>query len=143
MVKIKDILIEEFSQILAEGYDERLNQIVEKIINDYSHEGGEIVFKHLKQMVLKVATSINAPEVRMGDKMIAELVDDVKRALVKKGVFKKVSAQSPSRERAAELIRQLADAIQHYAGESFPDGDPIDRLGPWMEKEECDQMLTG
>lgn len=82
--------------------------------------------KAADESVLNVIAQVVADKAELQKKKAAE-----KRADDKKWNSK--NDDSPKKYTTAEL-QEIARKIEEFAGEAFPDGDPIDKLGPWMTK---------
>jgi hypothetical protein len=133
---------------LHEAYEDRLQQIVSAIAK--AHD--KVKKDELKKLVHTAALNINAVEIK-SEKLFKELLTDVYSALKKQGkiasaqkakpaytVIDKYGDQIPVSE---DDIRALAFKIQAAAGDSFPDGDPIDSIMVWARKKGWDSYGLG
>lgn len=119
---------------LTEDYDDRVDQIVSII----KSKGDKIPHSEVESKILYTASRINAVELRMPS-LRKELIKDVKKKLMDLGLVKRAESTRIDPTKDDQFLRKVADAISRYAGEVFPDGDPIDFLIPWFRKQGYDQ----
>lgn len=121
---------------LDEDYDDRLSAILNIIREKYP----SVERKDIEFITKSAAQDINAVELRSPG-LFEELVDDVRKALAAEGRIKRAGARN--KEAVETLVNDLSIAIAHYAGEFFPDGDPIDALIPWMKNRGIPEVSFG
>lgn len=120
--------------IVAEAtssYDLRVQGVVDKVLEKHAYyplNGKEEIMQAIK------GASYGVTDYMMGGRTQKEFVSDVLAGL--KGKLNKPKADPTAKKAEAQAkLQRVADKINDVIGSTFPDGDPIDILMPWMRKQ--------
>ena len=117
--------------IVAEAtssYELRVQDVVDKVLKKHAYyplNGKEEILQAVK------GASYGVTDYMMGGRTQKEFVSDVLAGL--KGKLSKPKADPAAKKAEAQAkLQRIADKVNDVIGSTFPDGDPIDILYPWM-----------
>jgi hypothetical protein len=123
--------------IVAEAtssYETRVQGVVDKVLDKHAYyplKGKEEIMQAVK------GASYGVTDYMMGGRTQKEFVADVLAGL--KGKLNKPKADpAVKKAEANQKLQRIADKINDVIGSTFPDGDPIDTLYPWMLRQGFD-----
>lgn len=135
-MKISDI-------ILTESYQDRVDQVVKAVISS-DPKSKEDIMQRIGYAGERYAPVEYSLKKNPKSKAWPDFVKDVTAGLKGKIKLKRASSSTrPSKEKNDELLRKISNDIMAAAGESFPDGDPIDILIPRLRKYGIDHYDVG
>jgi hypothetical protein len=125
------------AQIVTEGYEERVQQVVDFINNHYD-EG--LVKKDFEKAINMAGNATGVLELRgqsfAGHKQkIGDSRKDFIKDVAAKIKFKRDTSKTDNaRANKEQVLRKLGHVIGDAVGMSFPDGDPFDHIYPAARK---------
>jgi hypothetical protein len=136
----------ESKEQLKEDYYTRLQQVIDQVKDTLeTFNFNPMLFGTLDEVIVSAANKHSPTEIRLGGAAASSLMKDVKAALSKQGIIKKIGAIKAAQNRAPYYVqsaysyddkvpvthKDLQDLGMHMqtaAGAAFPDGDPNDML---------------
>lgn len=113
------------------SYEHRVQGVIDKVIQKHEYyplNGKEEIMQAVK------GASYGVTDYMMGGRTQKEFISDVLNGL--KGKLNKPKADpAVKKAEANQKLQRIADKINDVIGSTFPDGDPIDILYPWMLKQ--------
>jgi hypothetical protein len=113
------------------SYEGRVQGVIDKVIQKHEYyplNGKEEIMQAIK------GASYGVTDYMMGGRTQKEFVSDVLAGL--KGKLGKPKADPAAKQADANAkLQRIAQKINDVIGSTFPDGDPIDTLMPWMQKQ--------
>ena len=121
-------------QEATSSYEGRVQAVVDKVLDKHAYyplNGKEEILQAVKMY------SHGVTDYKMGGRTQKEFVSDVLAGL--KGKLNKTKADpAVKKAEANQKLQRIADKINDVIGSTFPDGDPIDILYPWMLRNGID-----
>lgn len=116
------------------SYEHRVQSVVDRVLQ--YHANDPLVGKEQILSAIRSAAA-GTTDYMMGGRTQKEFISDVVNGL--KGQLKKPKAD-PAAKKAEQQnkLQRIANKINDVVGSTFPDGDPIDILYPWMLKQGYD-----
>lgn len=116
------------------SYEHRVQGVVDKVLEKHAYYP-----LNGKEEILQVIGmySHGVTDYMMGGRTRKEFISDVLNGL--KGQLKKPKADPTAKKAEAnQKLQRVAYKINDVIGSTFPDGDPLDILYPWMLKQGVD-----
>ena len=124
--------IRKFIQVVQEAssYENRVQGVVDRVLQ--YHANDPLVGKEQILDAIRSAAA-GTTDYMMGGRTQKEFISDVLAGL--KGKLGKPKADPAAKKAEANArLQKIADKINDVIGQTFPDGDPIDILYPWMRR---------
>lgn len=133
---MSDLLAESVVRVLTEGYDERVKEIA-IAATEREKASGSTSAKNLKHSLS--IEFMKHPESRLSNQKALRDLDKDVRDYIKKhnlldGTKRATSARQPKFGIDDNKLRLIFSTATDYIGQAFPDGDPIDRIHPFVKK---------
>ncbi len=113
------------------SYEHRVQGVVDRVLQ--YHANDPLVGKEQIMDAIRSAAA-GTTDYMMGGRTQKEFISDVLNGL--KGQLKKPKADPALKKAEAQKkLQRIADKVNDVIGSTFPDGDPLDILYPWMLKQ--------